>query len=252
MLSGFYTIASGLITRQRNVETIGNNLTNAQTPGFLSEKIVNSSFEMELMSRLSDAGETQLGDGIGAVAAVVGDSVTRFTPGSLKETGRSLDVAINGNGFFSVKGGDGKIYLTRSGAFDIDKDGYLIAPGIGKVQGQNGDIQIKTTNISIASDGTITNAAGASLGKISVSTPQDYQALTRESNGLFTADATANPLTASSSFQLVQNNLEMSNVDVNTELTNLIAAQRSLQSCATVLKTIDSLESKAASRIAAV
>ncbi|NLH00329.1 MAG: flagellar biosynthesis protein FlgG, partial [Clostridiales bacterium] len=72
MLSGFYTIASGIIVNQRNLETIGNNLTNIQTPGYRGERIVKSAFEQELMSRLEASGNTVLGDGIGATAVLVG------------------------------------------------------------------------------------------------------------------------------------------------------------------------------------
>lgn len=249
MLSGYYTIASGLMVNQRNVETIGNNLVNNQTPGFRTERIVNSTFEQELMSRQDSSGRETLGDGIGATAAVIDNSVTIFEPGLLKDTGRSLDVAINGDGFFNIKGSDGKTYLTRNGTFDIDSQGYLVLPGVGRVQGQNGDISVKTSDFTVMQDGTITSSTGTVLGKIQISAPQDYNTLERTSNGLFTTTAQLN---TSNGYQLLQNNIELSNVDMNTELTNLIAAQRALQNCASALKTVDSLNRKAAAQIAAL
>lgn len=249
MFSGYYTIASGLITSQRNVETIGNNLMNIKTPGYRKERIVNSAFEQELMSRMDSSGKKVLGDGIGATVAIVGDSLTQFNTGLFKETGRGLDVAINGNGFFNIKGQDGKTYLTRNGSFDIDKEGYLVLPGIGRVQGRNGDISVKTSDITIASDGTVTRADGAVLGKILVTSTDDNSVLERTPNGLFTSQT---PLTASADSELIQNSLELSNVDMNTELTDLIAAQRRLQSCSSALKIIDQIDRKAASQIASI
>lgn len=249
MLSGFYTISSGLMVNQRNVETIGNNLVNNQTPGYRTERIVNSTFEQELMSRQDSSGSQTLGDGIGATAAVIDNSVTIFQPGLLKETGRSLDVAINGDGFFNIRGSDGKTYLTRNGTFDIDSQGYLVLPGVGRVQGQSGDISVKTSDFTVSQDGSITSTTGTVLGKIQISAPQDYTTLERASNGLFTTTAQLN---TSTGYQLLQNNIELSNVDMNTELTNLIAAQRALQNCATALKTVDSLNRKAAAQIAAL
>ena len=249
MLSGYYTIASGLMVNQRNVETIGNNLVNNQTPGYRTERIVNSTFEQELMSRQDSSGSATLGDGIGATAAVIDNTVTIFEPGLLKDTGRSLDVAINGDGFFNIKGADGKTYLTRNGTFDIDSQGYLVLPGVGRVQGQNGDISVKTPDFTVQQDGSITSATGTLLGKIQISAPQDYTTLERTSNGLFTTTAQLN---TSTGYQLLQNNIELSNVDMNTELTNLIAAQRALQNCASALKTVDSLNRKAAAQIAAL
>lgn len=249
MLSGYYTIASGLLANQRNVESIGNNLVNNQTPGYRTERIVNSAFEQELMTRRDSSGSATLGDGIGATAAVVDDSLTLFDPGLLKETGRNLDIAINGDGFFNIKGTDGKTYLTRNGAFDIDSQGYLVLPGVGRVQGKSGDISIKTSDISVQSDGTVLSSTGTTVGNILISAPADNTKLERTDSGLFTTQDALNPSTG---FQLLQKNLELSNVDMNIELTNLIAAQRALQNCASALKTVDSLNRKAAAQIAAL
>lgn len=249
MFSGYYTIASGLITSQRNIETIGNNLINVQTPGYRKERIVNSAFEQELMSRTDSSGNTVLGDGIGATVAVVGESLTQYNTGIFKETGRSLDVAINGNGFFNILGEDGKTYYTRNGAFDMDKEGYLVLPEAGRVQGQNGDIRINSSDITIDSEGTVTGSDGSVLGKLLVSSTEDNSVLERTPNGLFTSQTQLN---ASTDCELVQKGLEQSNVDMNTELTSLIAAQRSLQSCSSVLKIIDQIDRKAASQIASI
>lgn len=249
MFSSFYTIASGLITSQKNVDTIGNNLINIQTPGYRKERIVNSAFEQELMSRMDSSGTTVLGDGIGATVAIVGDSLTQFDTGIVEETGRSMDVAINGNGFFNIAGGDGTTYLTRNGSFDIDEEGYLVLPGVGRVQGENGDILVNTSNITIGSDGTVTAADGSALGKILITATDDNTVLERTANGLFTSQTQLN---ASANFQLIQKSLELSNVDMNTELTGLIAAQRSLQSCSSALQIIDQIDRKAAAQIASV
>ena len=140
MLSGYYTIASGMLSNQRNLDAIGNNLVNSQTPGYRGERVVNSAFEMELMTRREATGNEVLGDGVGQVAAIVDDSVTMFQSGLLKDTGRNLDVSINGSGFFNIAAADGTTYLTRNGGFDIDEEGYLILPGYGRVLGQNGEI----------------------------------------------------------------------------------------------------------------
>lgn len=249
MFSGYYTIASGIMTSQRRVETIGNNLLNIKTPGYRKERTINSAFEQELMSRLDSGGIRTLGDGVGASIAVIGDSLTQFNMGLIKETGNSLDVAINGDGFFNIRGQDGEAYLSRNGSFDIDNEGYLALAGAGRVQGQNGDIYIRTSEISIASDGTVTGNNGDVLGKILVASAEDNTVLERTVNGLFTSQT---PLGASNDSELVQGSLELSNVDMNTELTDLIAAQRHLESCASALRIIDQLDRKAASQIASI
>jgi flagellar basal-body rod protein FlgF len=249
MFSGFYSIASGVLVNQKTIDTISNNLVNAQTPGYRAESVTHSAFEQELMARSDSSGSTILGDGIISPYTVINGVQTTFTSGQLKDTGRSLDVALEGDGFFNIKGSDGNTYLTRSGSFSIDGEGYLVLPGAGRVQGENGDIQVKSSDITVSSDGTVESSSGQALGKILVTTTADLTTLQKAGNGLYTSSAAMN---ASDNCRLFQNKLELSNVDVNVELTNLMATQRALQNCASALKTIDSLDQKASAQIAAV
>ncbi|MEG0940826.1 MAG: flagellar hook basal-body protein [Oscillospiraceae bacterium] len=249
MLSGFYTISSGMLASQRNIDTIGSNLLNIQTPGYRGERVINSAFEQELMTRREkNKSGGVLGDGVGATAAIVDDVLSSFTEGTIKPTGRTLDAAINGEGFFNVTGEDGKNYLTRNGNFSLDKDGYLVLPGVGKLVSDNGNIKVASSNITFLSDGTVQDEKGVSLGKLVISSPADYTTLERTTDGLFTS---AQQVPVSQNFQLIQNNLELSNIDMNVELTSLVAAQRSFQNCSSALKTIDALNRKA-TQIAAV
>lgn len=241
MFSGYYTVASGMLASQRNLDTIGNNLVNIQTPGY-REKVVNSAFEMELMTRRESIGNEVLGDGIGHVAAIVDNSITLFDGGTLKDTGRNLDTAINGEGFFNITAADGSTYLTRNGGFDLDEEGYLILPGYGRVLGENGAIKINTSDVGFLSDGTIQNADGEEIGRLLISAPADYADLVRDNNGMFT---TANQLPAAQNYQLLSKRLELSNVDMNKEMTNLLDAQRAFQSCSSALQIVDALNRKA-------
>jgi len=249
MLSGFYTVASGVLVNQKCVDVIGNNLVNSQTPGFRSDSVKETPFEQELMSRYDSSGNALLGDGKVSIAVTVGGISTSFEAGRLQETGRKLDMAVSGDGFFSVKGYDGNAYLTRNGSFSVDNQGYLALSGVGRVQSANGDIAVSGSDISVGTDGTVKSAGGNTLGKILVEEPADFTTLKKNQNGLFT---TTGQLGASGKFQLLQGNLELSNVDINSEMTNLIASQRALQNCASALKTIDSLDQKASAQIAAV
>ena len=243
MFSGYYTIASGLITNQHAIETIGNNVDNALTPGYRSEKTVRSTFEQELLSRLDSQGTASLSSQKGFPIATICGTTTSFEPGSIKQTDRKLDIAINGDGFFVVKGTDGQSYLTRNGSFSVDDQGYLQLAGYGRVQGAVGDIRVGTSDISVDSAGIITDAQGGNLlGTLSIVQPTDLNALTRTSDGMFTGGGN----TPSTSFEIVQGSLEQSNVDMNAEITNLIAAQRDLQTCASALKIVDTLDRKSA------
>ena len=108
MYSGFYTLASGILTRQNEIDVIGNNITNIKTPGYKTDRVETSSFEMELMVRMENGDPTVLGDGVGHAATIVQDIHTIMDPGIIEQTDRELDIAINGDGFFNVRTPDGQ------------------------------------------------------------------------------------------------------------------------------------------------
>lgn len=247
MLTGFYSAASGVLVNQKNINIISNNLVNSQTPGYRASEIKESAFEKELMMRSDSSGAVQLGDGKGTLAVAVGGVTTSFEPGKLQQTGRKLDMAISGDGFFNVQGSDGNTYYTRNGSFTVDDQGYLQLEGIGRVQGQNGDIAITSSDINVGTDGTIKDSSGNILGQIMVSAPSDYSTMTKSSNGMYTSSSQMNtPI----DFQVLQGNIELSNADMNSEMTKMMSSQRALQNCASALKTIDTLNQKAAASIA--
>lgn len=202
-----------------------------------------------MMSVKSSGGQKILGDGIGSPVATIQSGKTLFQPGTIEATNRSLDVAINGDGFFNIIGEDGTTNLTRNGGFDLDTEGYLVLPGVGRVLGSSGYIKASGTGIEIASDGTVTSPKGAVLGKILVTSPADYATMERTNNGMFTFSGAA---PVSTNYQLLQNSLEKSNVNLNVELTNLVAAQRAFQSCSSALTIVDTLNRRAAQQIAAL
>jgi len=249
MLSGFYTIASGMMSNQKNLDTIGNNMLNIETTGFRGQKVVYSAFEKEMMSINDGSGSKVLGDGKGSPAVIIDSVESLFQSGVIKSTGRSLDVAINGDGFFNVTGDDGITYMTRDGGFNLDTEGYLVLPGVGRVVGESGYIKAVSSDAVISADGTASNASGTKLGKIKITAPTDYSTLERAANGMFTS---VNAVPVSNSYQLIQSSLEGSNVNLNMELTKLVAAQRAFQSCSSALSTIDTLNRKAAQQLASI
>lgn len=251
MLSGFYTAASGLLTQQRDLDVIGNNLSNARTPGYRADRTVVSSFERALSVRLEEHGQGGALGG-GAPAAVVDEVVSLFEAGDLQDTGRSLDLAVDGNGFFNIQGNDGNIYLTRSGQFDVDEQGYLVLPGAGRVLGEDGaPIQARGSGLQVERDGTVLDADGNYAGRLLLTMPPEDTALTKFNNGLFTLPAGAGAQQATG-YAVQQGVLELSNVNLNQELTNFIATQRAFQSCSSALQIIDGMNQKAASRIASI
>ena len=222
---------------------IGNNLVNAQTTGFRADRMVTASFAQELLTRREQAQNTVLGEGTMQPIAIVDEVVSTFEPGTLKQTDRTLDVAIVGDGYFQIQGADGNQYLTRNGCFDLDENGTLVLPGYGSVVGTNGTITLDSAEITIDTNGVIYDAAGNAVATIALAIPNGEATMQKLDNGLFAV--TAGGTTAFTEGYLIQNALEQSNVDLNQELTNLIDAQRAFQACSSALQINDALNRKA-------
>ena len=250
MFRGFYTIASGLLANQRNIDLISNNLVNLETPGYRTERMVFTTFQHELMIRKEAYSRTYIGSA--NPITLVDDAVTLHHSGLYQDTGFPFDLALDGPGYFAVKGNSDQPFLTRGGQFNMDADGYLILPGMGRVLGQDGNpIQVKNAQFTVAFDGTVNNEAGRRIGVLAIASPPDAEQLTRLNNGMYQLQEGAE-MSPSEGFRVVQGVVEKSNVDYNLEMTTFIEAQRAFQSCSTALQMIDAMNRRAASSIATV
>lgn len=237
MVRGFYTLTSGMLTQNRTLNTVSNNIANSSTNGFKAQRVTAKAFGDMVADRL-DGGATPIGSL--SLGTTVDQSVTDFTQGPLTSTGRVLDFAISGDGFFGVQTADGVAY-TRNGSFDVDTQGYLTLNGVGRVLGNNGQpIHLGTDDVTSDGTGNLF-AGGAYAGSLGVFRFGSNAALTTTGEGLFQgngAETVAQP-------QVIWKTVEGSNADMATELTRGMEAQRSLQSCSQALKMYDTVLDKA-------
>lgn len=254
MLRGFYTAASGILMQQRKINVLTNNIANSETPGYRASRVVSSTFEQELMTRLEGSNTKNIGST--AQIQVTSEVPTRFDPSSLEETGRPLDFALEGEGFFNVQAEDAdgnatQTYLTRNGDFELDAAGRLTLKGVGVVLGQKGPIELKDTKFTVTANGGVYDSKGKYVDKILVTIPPEDTKISQQANGLYTtADAQTN-ITATGTL-VRQGMLENSNIDLNREYTLVMEAQRALQASSSALQIIDGIDQKAASQIAAL
>ena len=256
----FYTSITGLKNAQTDLNVISHNLANSETTGF--KKSDTSFADIVASSILTDPSLTQ---GIGARV----QSITQqFTLGPIEQTGSALDIAINGEGFFTVKAPtSGQTEFTRAGAFSVDGSGFLKNTSGNRLQvfpvDATGTITSTTTTIDAVVPAT--NAAGADYagatinddGKVTASytdgtnTVVGYVALanfiapqglrqmgssTWTATGISGAPTYGQPGTAAYG-GLLAGSLERSNVDVAEELVGLITAQRAFQANAKAIDT---------------
>jgi flagellar basal-body rod protein FlgF len=225
---GLYSIFLGLRTRQKTLETQASNIANASTEGFKAKRMVYSTFEAE---KKGD-GDRQL-----LVAGASAENTTDFSRGTIRVTGRSLDVAIDGDAFLQVQTPRG-VRFTRAGNLTVSDNGQLITKNGHLLVGEKGPITVpRDAKVSIAERGAI-SADGSEIDTLKlVRFNNPAAALLSDGDSFFMASGAEVPQPATGS-RVVQESLEGSNVNPVTELVAMIDNNRqfeSLQKSLTVL-----------------
>ncbi len=157
MIKGIYSSASGMIPGVRKQEILANNISNASTPGFKKDML----FVKELTKAQKKAITTRT-DWENPMSNKV---FTDYSQGTFDKTGNPLDLAIDGEGFFTLQLDDGSTVLTRSGSFVVDNTGLLSFPEGAKVMGESGAINVGNGNVSVSQTG-IVESDGTQVGRI--------------------------------------------------------------------------------------
>nr|WP_319488392.1 flagellar hook-basal body complex protein [uncultured Caproiciproducens sp.] len=242
MVRGFYALGSGMLTQSRILTGISNNLANVETTGYKKKVVTATTFGNMVINRV-DSQKTPIGSM--SLITVADKTNTIHSEGTLKNTERSLDFAIQGEGFFAVQGTNGTVY-TRNGSFNVDQDGYLALDNVGRVMGQNGPIQVNTDQFSADAQGNL-SVDGKNVDKIAVYNFDDYNNLQIAGEGMYTSAGTAPTLVQNPS--VMWKTIEGSNVNAAEEMTSALSVQRNLQTCSQALKMYDQVLSDAVTNI---
>ncbi len=216
MASPIRPIASTLTALSQQYEAITHNLANVDTTGF---KRTTTSFQEVLSGKVNNTGKASGGQSVKAINTI------DFTQGGLTRTGRSLDLALMGKGFFVIETPQGPLY-TRNGSFRLNSQGQLTDLAGRLVAGDSGPIVLPgTSGVTVAGDGTI-SIEGQTAGKIKLVDFENYKDLRSVGGSCFRSKAqTALESTAS----IQQGHRENSNVTAVQELVNLITVTRMYQ-----------------------
>ncbi|MCG6552314.1 MAG: flagellar basal-body rod protein FlgF [Candidatus Magnetominusculus sp. LBB02] len=231
MYKGSYIAASGMVVKQRQMDLVSNNLANSATFGYKQDRV---SFKDVYVSEIN--GVKQQGDQRDMTNTDV--YYTDQSEGAFQSTGNPLDVAISGDGYFSVEGNK----YTRAGNFSLDTDGYIVTKSGDRVLGANGPIQIQTGNIQdiqIGQDGAI-SVNNQAVDKFSVVTFADKKNLAKQGNNFFVSKD--EPL--ESTAQVNQGVIESSNVNVIQEMVTMIELLREYETQQKVVQTFDDATAK--------
>lgn len=260
---------SALKTFSKSLEVIGNNVSNVNTTGYKSQGTnFADTFSNTLRAASSADSAVQIGTGV-QIASIN----TNFKQGSLTSTGNVADLAISGNGYFMVKDAGGAVYATRDGSFHFDTSGNLLnAQNMSVLDSTGAAITVEgqdsggaTVNfpelasVSIASDGTITAFAADGTAytgpagtpfQVGVLAIADQSKLMKSGGNLYDFSATGATMPSSGTPSVAGSNglgkiqsgeLELSNVDLTEQFSDLITSQRSFQAASRLITVSDSV-----------
>jgi flagellar basal-body rod protein FlgG len=253
MIRSLWIAKTGLDAQQTQLDVISNNLANVSTAGFKRSRAV---FEDLLYQTLRQPGaqssqQTQLPTGLQlgtGVKPVASERV--FSQGNLQQTGNTLDIAVNGQGFFQVTMPDGSLAYTRDGSFHLDAQGQLVSSS-GYPLSPAITIPANAQQITVARDGTVTvtqagQATPTQVGALQLANFINPAGLQGQGENLYVETAssgtpTTNAPGANGLGTLQQGYVETSNVNVVEELVSMIQAQRAYEIASKAVQTSDQM-----------
>ncbi|MDN4983870.1 flagellar basal-body rod protein FlgG [Bradyrhizobium arachidis] len=253
-MQALHTAATGMAAQELNVQVISNNIANLRTTGFKKQTAAFQDLIYEHIRRVGAQASDQgtilpVGVDIGGGVKTVG-TPRSMTQGTLSQTGNDLDLAISGEGFFKILMPDGTYQYTRDGTFQMDNQGRVVTAGGNPVQ-PTITIPNNASGITVNEQGQVTvtlpgSSSNTVLGQIGITRFINKAGLQPVGSNQFTEttssgspqDGTAN---SEGYGKITQGSLEQANVDVVSEMSDLIAAQRAYEMNAKVISAADQM-----------
>lgn len=266
MLRGIYTGAAGMIAQQARMDVVANNLANVDQTGFKKDLTLFKAFPDMLIRRINDDGlgittagsyDTMPFVGKLGTGVEVNEVYTQFDQGSLQRTENTLDLALEGRGFFTVNTERGERY-TRDGAFTINQEGIIVTHTGYPLMGENGPIRVQENNFIINERGEVIVNAGMSLDprdpvsmasndwsqpvvidRLKLADFENIRELKKEGATLYRETEFSGPALPAGEIKVIQGFLEKSNVSAVREMVDMIEVQRSYEANQKTIHTHD-------------
>lgn len=261
MVRGLYTAWTGMVNEQKRLDVISNNMANSDTTGYKKQGVTSQSFDDELTIRIHDNNEysrTKVRIGNMNLGVKIGETYHDFSQGSLRETGNTYDLALSGDGFFTIqttnKQGVTSTKYTRDGSFTVTREGYLVTRDGDYVLDTNGNrIQIPgaqtAANVTFDENGNVA-VNGQQVATLGIAGFANPQALLLYGENMY--DATEAAGLQAGTAAVNQGYLEMSNTNVIEEMVDMITITRAYEAGQRMIQTVDSTLDKAVNEIGRV
>jgi len=253
-MQALHTAATGMAAQELNVQVISNNIANLRTTGFKKQTAAFQDLIYEHVRRVGAQASDQgtilpVGVDIGGGVKTVG-TPRSMTQGTLSQTGNDLDLAISGEGFFKILMPDGTFQYTRDGTFQMDNQGRVVTAQGNPVQ-PTITIPNNASGISVSEQGQVSvtlpgSSTSSIIGQIGVTRFINKAGLQPVGSNQFTETPSSGPpqdgtANAEGYGKITQGSLEQANVDVVSEMSDLIAAQRAYEMNAKVISAADQM-----------
>lgn len=246
MVKGLYTAYTGMVNSQHRLDVVSNNLANAATTGYKKEGCTTRSFDEVMGVKIKDMTVGHMNQPIGnmSLGAKIGETYRNWEQGSFIPTDNTYDFALSGKGFFEIsftnKFGETSTMYTRDGSFQMNSEGYLVTKDGDFVLGENGPIQLPVTidKLSVEPTGEI-YADGVYVDTFAMTDFEDYDYLEMYGENLFVAVDGATTMEPEATVN--QGYLEGANVNVVSEMVEMITIAREYESGQKVINAMDSM-----------
>ncbi|MBI5262068.1 MAG: flagellar basal-body rod protein FlgG [Bradyrhizobium sp.] len=253
-MQALHTAATGMAAQELNVQVISNNIANLRTTGFKKQTAAFQDLIYEHLRRVGAQASDQgtilpVGVDIGGGVKTVG-TPRLMTQGTLSQTGNDLDLAITGEGFFKILMPDGTYQYTRDGTFQLDNQGRIVTAHGNPVQ-PTITVPDKSSGLTVNTQGQVSvtlpgSTSSQIIGQLTVTRFINKAGLLPVGSNLYQDTPSSGPpqdgIAASEGYGTVtQGSLEQANVDVVSEMSDLIAAQRAYEMNAKVISAADQM-----------
>lgn len=256
MISSLYTSISAMSVIEANQGITTKNIANQNTVGYKSDTLVTKPFDDVMIANY----DTYV-NGIGKYTEVgkinwgvrIDDVVTDYTQGVLVDSNNNTDLAIIGEGMFTVTDIEGNTYYTRDGVMKVDGEGYLVTSTGYRVMGVNvgsgvlEPIKVDNKEVSVSADSTLL-LDGVDSYKFKIVAFENKDALNRVGNNVYVGVGGVD----AKGYSVVGNKKERSNVDILQETTNLMTNMKMYEANQKIVQQIDSILGKIASEVGRV
>ncbi len=231
MNAAMYKALSGALVQTRRLEIVTQDLSNVNTAGYKGVRLAFSEvLEGAQPRNLRVGGQVTFSE-----------QRTNFSDGTLHNTGNPLDLALVGDGLFTIQTANGMRY-TRQGAFSLSSSHTVVTPSGEPLLGENGPIRVNGSSILVEPDGTVL-VDGAEVDKLRLRRPRDAHHLIREGANYFRAtDDQVEPATKTT--QVLRNTIEDANVSPVESMVALIDVERQFEAYERAMKTMDGVTEK--------